>query len=61
MPQEVRLRAHDATFLVTVPVADKKGTRLGHVKPPPAAIEEMSKSLIWVTVPMRKLSALQRG
>ena len=23
--------------------------------------EELSKSLIWVTVPMRKLSALQRG
>ena len=44
MPQEVRVRAHDAVRLVTVAVADKKDTRLGHVKPPPAAICRVFKA-----------------
>lgn len=45
MPQEVRVRAHDAIRLVTVAVADKKNTCLGHVKPPPAASCRVSKVL----------------
>ena len=37
MPQEVRILPHYALRFVTVPVADKKDTCQGHVKPPPAA------------------------
>ena len=45
MPREVRVRAHYAVRLVTVAVADKKYTCLGHQMPPFAAICRVSKTL----------------
>ena len=45
MPQEMRVRAHNTTFLVTFPVANEKDTRFGNVKPPKVTICRVFKAL----------------
>jgi len=45
MPREVRVLPHYALRLVTVPMADKKDTRLGHQMPPFAAFCRVFKTL----------------